>query len=293
MSQDSSTLDNSLERSLLAAARDGFSGKLTVTSETAHLGLVVFHRGRIGWAVSREQPEDLGTFIWRLGRITKDQLQPIRQRYDEHGGKKKLGELLEEAGLIRRPVLRRCLLLHARRALSALIRQVGATGARCEEAVRVDPEMTFALEELLPEFRTDRPQDGDGGAALGANPILVILSEIQGYEASAILSADGEAVVAHSTRPDFDPSLLGVLLVSVLEASSKLTDCTDVGELRFLLLDCEHGSLLARWVPGDRHHLMALLVGESGNIGTAKYEMEAALPAVASYLDWERKQRAR
>jgi predicted regulator of Ras-like GTPase activity (Roadblock/LC7/MglB family) len=255
------------------------------------VGFVVLHRGKVAWAVCRNQPETLGTFLWRLGRITRAQLDEINKLYMAHEGRRKLGSLLEDAGYVSRPVLRRCLLLHTRRAVGCLLSEDALNPVSRKGALEVAEENLFALEEVMPHLRYHpklAAARGDSkknsGRILAKDHPLAGFGEIPGYLASAVVSADGAVMLADTPDGQVDPSLLGVLLVTVLEASSRAVVPTSLGAINFLLLDCDQGTLVARWVDTRRRYLAALLLSPQGNPGMAKYRINDVLPALEQWL---------
>lgn len=142
-------------RSLLDVLRDasaiGFSGRVAVIQDGTSVGTVVFQKGRVAWAVARNQSEDLGTFLLRIGKLTSEQLARVRARYGESGGQVKIGALLEQEGFLRRSVLRRCLLLHARRAIASLT-AVPARPWILDSTLAADEDLTFLLDDVLDDF---------------------------------------------------------------------------------------------------------------------------------------------
>ena len=288
------TRPDSLLNLLVRLSSSRGTGKVEVRKRGEVVGNVVVFQGKVAWAVCRDQPETLGTFLWRLGRITRQQFDDINRLYMEHRGKKKLGVLLEEAGYVSRPVLRRCLLLHTRKAVGCLLSEEQVTVRTRPVEMDVGEDDLFDLEEVMPHFRyhpalSEHVEEADGEEARGPlqdkrHPLRA-LSQIPGYLASAVVSADGEVVVADAPEKEVDPSLLGVLLVTVLEASSRVVVPTSLGEINFLLMDCDQGTLLARWIGGSRENLAALLMSSDGNLGLAKYKVTEAVPALAEWLE--------
>ncbi|MFO7885123.1 MAG: hypothetical protein R6U68_09885 [Desulfobacteraceae bacterium] len=135
------------------------------------------------------------------------------------------------------------------------------------------------------ESRKDKTGKSPRGPLSDKNHPLRELSEIPGYIASAIISAEGEVVVADTPDGQVDPCLLGVLLVTVLEASSRVVVPTSLGSINFLLMDCDEGTLLARWIDDERKSLAAILLSSDGNLGLAKYKVNEALPALSGWLE--------
>ncbi|MBN2497795.1 MAG: hypothetical protein JXR96_24585 [Deltaproteobacteria bacterium] len=135
---------------LHSAAASGWSGQIEALDEQGEAGLVVFHQGRIAWAVSRHQTENLGAFLARIGKLAPEQIRAAQAKYRAEGGRRKLGAILEQDHRLERPVLRHCLRLHTRRAVDSLacrprLTLQSGTGPRV-----VEDELTFPLEDFLP-----------------------------------------------------------------------------------------------------------------------------------------------
>ena len=138
---------------LTSAASSGWSGQIEALDRDGQAGLVVFHQGRIAWAVSRHQTEHLGAFLARLGKLDQDQLSAARARYQAEGGRRKLGAILEQDHRLDRPVLRHCLRLHTRRAVDSLACRPGLTLMSSSGGPSVqEDELTFPLEDFLPSL---------------------------------------------------------------------------------------------------------------------------------------------
>jgi len=275
---------------LFAAQDEGWSGRVAVVVDGREMGSLVFRAGRVAWAVCVEEPEDLGTFLWRLGRVTREELLLIRRRYAEHEGKKKLGTLLEEAGILPRPVLQRCLLLHTRRAVSRLLRYDKARVSLERTSLQVDEAMTFALCEVAPSARESEapcPACERSAAARWSgwneeNIALFEFSGIPGYLAASLLSRDGEIIAAHAGR-DVDPATLGVFVVSVLELSDRTTRSTGLGTVGAVCFECSQGTLVAQWLDAARSHVALVLIEAGANTGMARYRLSASASGLSEW----------
>jgi len=138
---------------LSTAASSGWSGQIEALDEDGKAGLVVFHQGRIAWAVSRHQTEHLGAFLARLGKLSHEQLKAAQACYRAEGGRRKLGAILEQDHRVDRPVLRHCLRLHTRRAVDSLACRPQLTLLSSSVGPRVlEDELTFPLEDFLPSL---------------------------------------------------------------------------------------------------------------------------------------------
>jgi len=83
-----------------------WSGILRAVKDSEQVGVVVMRDGHIAWAVSNSQTENFGSFLERIGMVPKEKLNEVVQKYRSLGKTKKLGALLEEAGLISHATLR-------------------------------------------------------------------------------------------------------------------------------------------------------------------------------------------
>lgn len=136
---------------LTSAASSRWSGQIEAMDDEGNAGLVVFHQGRIAWAVSRHQTEHLGAFLARLGKLNQEQLKSAQACYQEEGGRRKLGAILEQDHRVDRPVLRHCLRMHTRRAVDSLACRPRLTLLSSSGGPRVlEDELTFPLEDFLP-----------------------------------------------------------------------------------------------------------------------------------------------
>ncbi len=276
---------------LRSAQHEAWSGRVSVAVDGRELGSVVFRAGRVAWAVCVEEPEDLGTFLWRLGRVTREELLLVRQRYAQHQGNKKLGTLLEEAGILPRPVLQRCLLLHTRRAVSRLLRYDGARVSSERTALQVDEEMTFPLSEVAPLAGEDDgarfEREGSSAARWSGwseeNGALLEFSAMAGYLASCVLSRDGEVIAAHAGR-DVDPATLGMFVISVLELSDRTAAPAGLGTVGAACFECARGTLVAQWLDPSRSHVALLLVEAGANTGMARYRLASAAPSLSEWV---------
>lgn len=278
----------SLHHALKAARDQGWSGQVAVSVDGTEVGSVVMRGGRVAWSVCVEQAEDLGTFLWRLGRVTREELAEVRRRYDAHGGRRKLGTLMEEEGILPRAVLRRCLLLHTRRALARLLAYPETLVSAERTAFRVDEAMTFTLEEVVPSAgQPDAARSGSEpnlAARWGSwgeeNKALAEFATIPGYLAVGLLTRDGEVLAAHAAR-DVDPATLGVFVVSVLEFSDLSTHSAGLGSPSAVCFECARGTLVAQWLESSRTHVALVLIGPEGNTGMARYRLGAAADSLS------------
>ncbi len=271
---------------LLAAVREPGSGRLEAYSSGEHVGTVVVSRGRMVWATCRYQPEELGGFLRRLGHVTPEQLATASRTYQRHAGRRKLGGILEEAGIVSRPVLRRCLLLHIRMALACLMRNEALVG-RWENREDAEPgEMSFALQEVFPELeRASRPGAGgqeDDEIAAALEP----LAAITGYRSSVVTDAWGAALAAHGKAAEdpLEASLVATAAAGLAESGAHVARGAGLGRPAILLVEGAAGSLAVRWLDLDRRLLVALRLEEDGRTGVARHRLETCADVLAGLL---------
>lgn len=138
---------------LSSAAGSGWSGQIEARDSKGPAGAIIFYQGRIAWAVSRRQSEDLGAFLWRLGKVSPAALQRAKACFHAEGGKRKLGAILEQDHNLERPVLRHCLRLHTQLAVDSLATLEDLTLLSNGGQMNVsDDELTFDIQDFLPSI---------------------------------------------------------------------------------------------------------------------------------------------
>ena len=282
--------DNRVEfrDTLQQATADRLSGMLEVGNDKEEIGMVVLVGGEIAWASCIHQPEDLGTFLVRLGHLSRDDLAELRIAYNRAGGRKKLGRLLEEAGLVSRPVLRNCLARHIRMALASMLCREDLVATWRPGHRDVGEELRFSLREVLPEWEI--PPQGvqlppihqipDGTAGFAE------IASIPGYRGAVIASANGTVLARHS--PDMvmigEPTLLGTITFNMLENLNRSSTLPNMGRLEAVYLDGPGGSIVTRWIDPEHHFLVALLFFAGAKVGSARQRLSSSLPDLLGYV---------
>lgn len=276
-----------------------WSGRLEVDSDSRQEGQIVFCHGRIAWATCAGQSESLGTFLWRLGRISREQLLLARTEYAKHGGKKRLGAILEEARLMSRPVLRRCLMLHTRCALNDLsdIAQTGPVRVTPREGdFAGDEAILFAPEDVLPpSWAEELCQHTYGGEDVWErgwgqetpnNALLGELVSLQGYRAAAVIGRDGNVLAAHRVGR-LDLQRLSVSVATLMEVAYRTVRPATVGGVGVVTLTCDDGGLTARWIDERRHFLVFVLTEHHANAALVQHSLRKVLPDLQKYVATE------
>ena len=287
---------DSFSQALRTASKEAWSGRISVSVDGRQVGAVVLRAGRIAWAVCANQPEDLGTFLWRLGRVTREDLDVIRKRYEEHQGQRKLGALMEEAGILPRSVLQRCLLLHTRRAMSCLATYPKPLVHAERTELTVEESMTFSLGEVVPKLGdSEFPQEASTGAVMvgrwskwtAENRVLGELSDLPGYLAAGVFAREGEVLAAHAAG-EIDPVTIGVFVVSVLESSARTVRSAGLGAVSTICLECDMGTIVTQWLDERRNHVVVVVIESSANTGMARYKVGARAPSLATWAgEWQ------
>ncbi len=285
---------NKLFETIALAADEAWSGEVTVDAGDEHLGQIVFVKGKIAWATAVDQTENLGTFLWRLGHITPKQLNQVRQDYNKHGGKKKLGLILEEAGMLSRPVLRHCTKLHLEFALSSLFTRAGAepklvlTPGEVQEATLFEPEEVLPLPVATGFIKrwSEKFKTSDRWTAISQdNDILSPFLPLEGYLASAVIAYDGSVLVAHFNTSSTKTSIFGVLLATMVEKVTNLGVALDLGEMKSASITCAEGYIAACWVGERRQYLSALLTSREGDPAASMSALEEYTQSIVDWLD--------
>ncbi|MBI5509669.1 MAG: hypothetical protein HY903_13025 [Deltaproteobacteria bacterium] len=258
------------------ASQGRWDGCIRVTQESTCVGQIFVQNGKVAWAVSKHQPENLGSFLWRLGYVTDTQLEVIRTIYAAGHGQKKLGAIVEECGFIARPLLRRGILLHTRAAIRAMSTVKEAQVSLVPGNFVADEEVLFEVAEILPtdvnaETEPDETSDSFKLWSIRGieNDILTRFADIQGYLGSAVYTSDGAVLTAHVSARAVDPVVLGVFLATAMEGLARAVAVTRVSTDGSLTLRQDTGWLVARWVDNLRQHMIAVITDQNADPAAA------------------------
>jgi hypothetical protein len=274
---------------LKTAVEEIWSGAVRISDRGESIGEVVFSEGRIAWATCRGHPETLGVFLWRLGRLSHDELERLRGAFEAHRGQKKLGALAEELGLVSRPVLRRCLMLHTRSAINALLSHRSADGELAPSPPRTDEACLFEPAEVLPAellaSETATPRAHHAGQRwherTSQNVVLDRLIAQPGHKASAVLSSEGEVIAGFTSSADVDLTDLGVFFAEAMEAASRVKADTPLQSIHGT---AANGTWAARWLDPSQGFLVGLLLDEKGDASMTGPLLRRSVPAMITWL---------
>ncbi len=265
---------------LVETAERRGSGWLEVREGSAPSGTIVFRGGQIAWASSAGQKEHLGHLLERIGYLSPEQLQETRSLLRAAGPERKLGRLLEDAGLISRPVLRICLLFHLRAAVSSLLLSDSLAGDWEEGLFCAEDELTFPVVDILPEWLLARAP-GSGLPPADLASALLPLSEIPGYRGALAADWMGRLVACHG----FGNGERGCAGQVAAAALAILGGPCVLGRTRQGFLEADEGIVIARWLDRDRRLLIALRLGAEGRAGTALHRLGLFSPEILRLLD--------
>jgi hypothetical protein len=263
---------------LRRAAEANWSGLLRVERADEQTGAIVLREGRIAWTVYKEQQEDLGTFLYRLGKLTREQLNEVQERYLAMGKTKKLGALLEESGMLSRPVLRQCLLLHMRSALFKMISDGGLTVIARGGDFKVEEDLTFSVDEVF----SPRENDDDIDAR---DHIFAELAQIPGYRSTIVAGEDGTPLLIHGAGDDARQSLhCAKLPVKWLHSAREVGWESGLGNVGFAYFEYEDCSIVVRWLGEHCEFLAAVCMERVGKLGMVKHKLTMLASALEAYI---------
>jgi hypothetical protein len=271
-----------------------WSGILRAVKDSEQVGVVVMRDGHIAWAVSNTQTENFGSFLERIGMVPKEKLNEVVQKYRSLGKTKKLGALLEEAGLISHATLRECLKAHVSAALSSMMDDPEILlEARHGEMV-IDASLIFLLGEVMPGAGEESvPQEavdvvpetnegsGEEAPCLEEPAVLLELASLQGYLYSFVADMTGRILLLHQSddAPAETDHVVPAILTWII-ASCQNSSEIKMGRVRFTFLTCETGSLFVQMVDEDNRHFVAVACDSNARMGVVIHKITEIVPAV-------------
>ena len=274
-----------------------WSGILRVTKDTEQIGSVFMRDGNVAWAVSKNQAENFSSFLERIGLIPKERLSEIVSKYKALGKAKKLGELLEEEGLISHDKLRECLGAHIRAAIASMMDDPSILIEASHGEMVVDANLLFQLDEVLPDlYRTDAPVDE---TSPGATPhedqnrkenndrifdILGNLAVIQGYRYSFVSGSDGKLLALHRSEGDQNPEAAVASATSWINSSAAHSAGGELGKMECVILEHENGLLIAQSVDNEKQCFVAVSFEKDGKLGVIKHKISELIPSIRQFM---------
>jgi hypothetical protein len=275
-----------------------WSGILRVTKESEQIGSVFMRDGNVAWAVSKNQTENFTSFLERIGLIPKEKLSEIISKYKALGKSKKVGELLEEEGLITHDRLRECLGAHIRAAIASLMDDPLVRIEASHGEMAVDANLLFLLDEVLPHHcQGDEPHAED---SCGDTPqedknseedsdklinILGNLATLPGYRHSFISGADGKLLALHKSDVDPDPGAAVSSATTWINSSATHSASGHFGKMECLILEHENGLLIAQSLGTEKQCFVAVSFEKDGKLGVIKHKIAELIPSIRQFTE--------
>jgi len=285
---------------LRSAGEMKWSGIMRAMQGEDQVGVVVMRDGHIAWAVSNSQTENFGSFLERIGMVPKDRLNEVVEKYRSLGKSKKLGSLLEEAGLISHGTLRECLRAHVTAALASMagdprIRLLARNGE-----MAVDAGLIFMVNEVMPdaaagvepehmspalEPESEAVHGEDSCLPDSSSDMLKGLSSLSGYQYAFVADGEGKVLALHSAdevtvhAEHVVPAVLAWINASVLGS-----DGIAMGKVLFSFTQYESGSLFVQLTGVDGRSFLAVSLDQGGKLGVVMHKVAELMPLVRNFV---------
>ncbi len=263
-----------------------WSGILRAVKDSEQVGVVVMRDGHIAWAVSNSQKENFASFLERIGMVPKEKLNEVVRKYRSLGKSKKLGALLEEAGLISHSTLRECLKAHVSAALSSMMGDPSILLEARHGEMAIDASLIFLLGEVVPEDgeQVVAPAAADSEPSRGthreealceAEPaVLQELSSLPGYLYSFVADTTGRIRSFHqSDEVRVETERIVAAVSAWLDASCRVSPEVKLGTVGFTLLSCEEGSMYVQVVDAETRQFVAIACDRSARMGVVMHKI--------------------
>ena len=282
---------------LQKSAEKKWSGILRVTKGDEQIGSVFMSDGSIAWAVSKNQKENFSSYLERIGLVPRDKLNETVKKYKSLGKMKKLGELLEEEGLISHDRLRECLGAHIRTAIESLKEDPLSVIEASHGEMTVDANLIFDLdillsgnspgdEQVIPAGNEYAGEDNQGmGNDSGMNDLLGSLSSMPGYLFSFVTAGDGLLLAFHRSETEPDPDPLMKWVKEWIDLSARHCAEGELGIMECLVLEHEKGIVVAQSTCGDRTSFVAVAFDKGGKLGVIKHKISDLLPSIRRIVE--------
>lgn len=263
-----------------------WSGILRAVKDSEQVGVVVMRDGHIAWAVSNVQTEKFGSFLERIGMVPKEKLDEVIKKYRSLGKSKKLGALLEEAGLISHATLRECLKAHVRAALFSLMQDPGISLEARHGEMIIDASLVFLLSEVLPDSEDEGPgassddetsseeDSGPDDRKSNAPRALTALSAMPGYQYSFVAEMSGVIHALHvGDSVQVDAASIVHQILEWLSIACRNSPEIKMGRVRFTFLDCDEGSIYIRMIDDDNRSFLVVACDRNARMGVVMHKI--------------------
>lgn len=286
--------EQSVADALASAVANQWSGILRAMIANEQRGMIVLCNGRIAWAVSKNQTEDFPYFLEQIGRVPPDRLREIVQQQSAPGKSKKVGLILEEAGLITHATFRECLLAHIRSAIASLLDVPLMQAQTSKTEIVADISFTFSLPETLDSTEMETVINKQPttisvpeGAARSCNgELLENLALLSGYMYSFVASTSGQLLAFHEVEHVGDQ--VETLFASVadwLSTSLETAKTLGMGATRVTFMEGVDQSLLVQATDSERRHFLAVAFNDEGRLGVIKTRIASMIPTVQTFTE--------
>jgi hypothetical protein len=283
---------------LRRSAENRWSGILRAAKGDEEIGSVFMRDGSIAWAVSKYQKENFAHFLERIGLIPRDKLNEAVKRYKALGKARKLGELLEEEGLISSDKLKECLGAHIQAALKSLMDDSQLVMEASHGEMAVDANLVFELPQLLPaEGEIERDAGSSGNEAVYSehpnenaedsliNDILGNLASLPGYRFSFVSDRDGKRLALHRADTEPDPGNEISWVAEWINITVRHCSGEEFGRMDAIILEHERGMLVAQSVEDIWGAFVAVAFGKEGKLGVIKHKLGEITSSIRQHMD--------
>jgi hypothetical protein len=279
---------------LTSAATKQWSGILRAMVTEAQDGMIVLCNGRIAWAVSNNQTEDFPFFLEQIGRVPPHRLREIVQQQSLPGKSKKLGPILEEAGLITHSTYRECLLAHVRSALASLLETPLMVVQISKAKIETDISLTFSLKDALGSNEEETPDvvapattSVTEEVARACNgELLENLALLSGYMYSFVANTSGELLAFHEAEyAEEEVETVFTTVADWISTSLETARTLGMGGAQVTFLEGAGQSLLVQATDSERRHFLAVAFNEEGKLGVVKARIAGMIPTVQTFTD--------
>ncbi len=291
---DFEEVNHSLLFTLKEAENRRWTGLLKVLKDPDQIGLVVMHEGKMAWASSTRQTENFGSFLEKIGMIPKGRQKEIIDQFRTLGKAKELGALLEEAGLLSRSTLRKCLEKQIQEAVNCLLEIENIEIKRMECKINVYADLLFQLNEVLPDKFKSEHSDGlstfdgtdfadseNGKDTNCLGNVLKNFVSLAGYQYSFIYDQENKILASH--KSDAFPGNLEEIITSslscIISTNTSLKD-SRIGRIASVLLEHDEGSLVAQWPYFERNFFVAASFDKNGKPGVIRHKISDMIPSI-------------
>jgi hypothetical protein len=252
-----------------------WGGILRVMKEDEQIGSVFMRDGQVAWAVSRNQTENFGSFLERIGLIPKEKLSEIVNRYK----------------------LRECLRAHIRAAIASMMNDPEVVIKASHGEMIVDSNLIFFLNEVLPKycnadepgdprfFETEPPEKQDSaGDKVILIDMLGNLAVLPGYRYSFISEPGGNLLALHKSETDSDLEEAVASAIAWLNSAATHSADGHFGKMESIILEHEKGLLIAQSTDNERRCFINASFDKNGKLGVIKHKISELIPSIRQVI---------